>query len=87
VGITVNQAYMPGMAIVTVHKNIVPAEFPELAMLVWNRNPDRPIAAEEAFALYERNWPYVDKTHLTPKESELIRELVEKFGKGRLLTG
>ena len=32
-------------------KPIVPAEFPKLAMLAWNRNPARPIPPEEALAL------------------------------------
>jgi hypothetical protein len=34
---------------------IVPAEFPELQALLWNRDAARPIPAEAAFALYERN--------------------------------
>jgi hypothetical protein len=63
----------------------VPAEFPELAMLAWNRNPERPIPGEEALALYERNWRHVDKDHLTPREAELIHELAEEFGNGCLL--
>ena len=49
------------MKIVAAHQQIVPAEFPELALLVWNRDPTRAIPAEEAFALYERNWRHVDR--------------------------
>ena len=66
-------------------KAIVPAEFPELRLLVWNRDPARPIAAEEVFALYERNWRFVDTQRLTEKERRLIDELAEAFGHGRLL--
>ena len=66
-------------------RTIVPAEFPELAMLVWNRDPTRPIPPEEALALYERNWRHVDKEHLTPEEARLVHELVEEFGSGVLL--
>lgn len=66
-------------------RTIVPADFPELAMLAWNRDPTRPIPPEEALALYERNWRHVDKKHLTPEEARLVRDLVEEFGRGCLL--
>lgn len=56
---------------------IVPADFPELKLLVWNRDAARPIPAEEAFELYERNWRFVDAEHLTTREAELIRELTQ----------
>lgn len=58
---------------------IVPAEFPELKRLAWNRDPHRPVAAEEAFALYERNWRFVDREHLTDREARLIRELEKAY--------
>lgn len=64
---------------------IVPAEFPELNLLVWNRDPARPIAAEDVFALYERNWRFVDQANLTDKERLLIDELTAKFGHGHML--
>jgi hypothetical protein len=61
---------------------ITPAEFPELKRLVWNRDPLRPIAADEVFALYERNWRFVDRDHLTEKERHLINQLGEEYGRG-----
>jgi hypothetical protein len=61
---------------------IVPADFPELKRLVWNRDPLRPIAAEEVFALYERNWRFVDQDHLTEREAELIDELGRLYSNG-----
>ncbi len=64
---------------------IVPAEFPELKALVWNRDPAREIPAKEAFALYERNWRFVDREHLNENEAHLIEELAHAFGHGRLL--
>ncbi|WFU09829.1 hypothetical protein QA646_02875 [Rhizobium sp. CB3090] len=64
---------------------IVPADFPELKMLVWNRDPLRPIPCEEAFALYERNWRFVETEKLTDREARLIRELTDAFGNGILL--
>ncbi|WP_214475928.1 hypothetical protein [Mesorhizobium sp. dw_380] len=65
---------------------IVPAEFPELQALVWHRDATRPIPAEEAFAIYERNWRFVDQKRLTPSERLLIQNLADKFGHGILLT-
>lgn len=62
--------------------HIVPAEFPELKRLVWNRDPARPITAEEVFSLYERNWRFVDRDGLTDREAQLIKELGEEFGRG-----
>ena len=64
---------------------VVPADYPELKMLVWNRDPARPIPAADAFALYERNWRLVDKQNLTEREARLIRELTEAFGNGIFL--
>ncbi|RFB85119.1 hypothetical protein B5K08_26725 [Rhizobium leguminosarum bv. trifolii] len=61
---------------------ITPADFPELNRLVWNRDPRRPIDAVEVFALYERNWRFVDRDHLTEQEALLIDELGEEFGHG-----
>lgn len=66
-------------------RTIVPKEFPELALLVWNRDPTRSIAADEAFALYERNWRHVDKNRLTPREHALIHALAAACGHGHML--
>ncbi|TPM36297.1 hypothetical protein FJ958_00180 [Mesorhizobium sp. B2-3-5] len=65
---------------------IDPAEFPELQALLWSRDAARPIPAEEAFALYERNWRFVDQTRLTAREELIIQDLADKFGHGILLT-
>lgn len=66
-------------------RTVVPAEFPELKTLVWNRDASRPIAAEEAFQLYERNWRHVNTDRLTPAEADLIRRLTDQFGNGIFL--
>lgn len=54
---------------------IIPADFPELAKLVWNRDPMRPIDGETARALYDRNWRFVDTEMLTRAEAALIADL------------
>jgi hypothetical protein len=68
-----------------VERLIVPAEFPELKALVWNRDPACGIPAQEAFALYERNWRFVDRNRLSKHEARLIEDLARVFGHGRLL--
>lgn len=65
---------------------IVPQDFPELGMLVWNRDPARPIAREQAFEIYERNWRHVDAEHLTVEEAELIEDLTKEFGHGHMMS-
>lgn len=58
-------------------------EYPELALLCWNRR-DRFIPAREAFALYERNWRFVDTPRLSPGERALIDRLTQRYGNGVL---
>lgn len=59
------------------------ADYPQLALLAWQRqNPV--IDAEEAFALYEANWRFVDDEALTKQERDLIEHLMKTYGKGVL---
>ncbi len=58
-------------------------QWPSLRELAWNRT-DRWIPAEEALALYERNWRFVDPQQLTQTEAELIDNLKQRFGNGML---
>jgi hypothetical protein len=65
---------------------VIPAAWPELARLAWNRDPTRPIPGAEALDLYEANWRHVDQTALTQEERALIRTLADRYGCGHLLT-
>lgn len=56
---------------------------PTLKLLCWNR-ADRFLPAAEAFALYERNWRFVDEAALEPHERALIERLKQTHGKGLL---
>ena len=56
-------------------------DYPELALLAWNR-AIRDIDGEEALALYEANWRFVDSAHLTPQEQALIDRLTQQYGHG-----
>lgn len=64
---------------------IIPAEYPELRLLAWNRDPARPLPEAEVFALYEANWRHVDQDRLTPRERALIDRLTRRWGAGRIL--
>ncbi len=46
-------------------ETVVPADYPELARVVWNRDPLRPISGAEALALYEANWRHVEVSALS----------------------
>ena len=57
--------------------------WPVLNELAWNRT-DRWIPAEEALALYERNWRFVEPQQLTRAEADFIDRLKNQFGNGVL---
>jgi len=65
---------------------VIPADYPELARLAWNRDPSRPITGSEALGLYEANWRHVEVSALSTAEQALIRALASRFGGGHLLT-
>lgn len=67
-------------------ERIVPDDFPQLRLLVWSRDPKHDLSAAEAFALYERNWRFIDKAHLTEQETRLIAQLTQTYGRGRMLS-
>jgi hypothetical protein len=56
---------------------------PMLRDIAWNRQ-DRFIPAEQAMALYERNWRFIEPANLLPTEAALIERLVARFGNGVL---
>ncbi len=64
---------------------ILPSRLRGLRDVTWNRDPDRPIPAREAFAFYEAYWRFVDQGALSPEERELITALTERFGHGVML--
>ena len=66
--------------------HIVPADYPELCRLAWNRDVRLPMAAAAVFDLYETAWRHVDQAALGPAERALIDTLARRFGNGHLLT-
>jgi len=66
------EAFLDG-AVVDLHA------WPALRELAWNRR-DRWIPADEALALYERNWRFVDAAGLGEPERRLIEQLRARSG-------
>ncbi len=59
------------------------SDYPQLKLLCWNLKTEF-LTRADAFALYERNWRFIDAPTLEPKERELIDELVKDLGNGVL---
>jgi hypothetical protein len=59
---------------------IVVEKYPQLRILCWNRAKDAVITGEEAFALYERNWRFVDESTLEEDERRLLAILTARYG-------
>ena len=55
--------------------------YPNLELVCWNRNV-RFMTRREAFALYERNWRWIDTASLPEHERALIQDLSSEFGAG-----
>lgn len=65
--------------------NVRVKQYPQLRQLCWNRPDDAVVDGETALALYERNWRFVDRDAITPREQKLLDRLVAVHGNGHLL--
>ena len=59
-------------------------KYPQLKLIAWSRETAKTIAEEDAYALYERNWRFIEPSELTSGEKALIERLSKKFGNGLL---
>ncbi|MGE5864243.1 MAG: helix-turn-helix domain-containing protein [Rhizobacter sp.] len=60
--------------------------YPQLRGLAWHiRDDEAELTPEEAFELYERNWRYLDKEAILPREHALIERLKQNVGQGVML--
>lgn len=59
------------------------ADYPQLQLLAWNRNVAE-IEDQEALALYESRWRFVEQSSLIPAERALIERLIRECGAGVL---
>ena len=55
--------------------------YPSLKLLCWNLAAAR-ITRRDAFAIYERNWRWIDTASTPAHEREFIESLAEEFGSG-----
>jgi hypothetical protein len=60
------------------------ADYPQLQLIAWNRRKDDSIEEGEAFALYERNWRWIEQDNLSINERQLLERLTHTFGHGVL---
>ena len=60
------------------------SDYPQLSLIAWHRQKESFVTEEEALALYEANWRWIDERTLTPKEQALIEQIVQKVGNGVL---
>jgi len=60
-------------------------DYPQLRLISWNRPGDQMVSEEDALALYERNWRYVDVDALDERERALIEDLTKRLGHGVFL--
>jgi hypothetical protein len=74
-----------GLPMITPDTKIIPAEYPELALLIWSGDAARPILASNAFSIYERNWRFVDASRLSDREAQFVRDLTAAFSNGVML--
>jgi hypothetical protein len=58
------------------------AKYPQLKSIAWSLADDAEVGPAEAFALYERNWRYVDTAAMDPAERALLAKLTATIGKG-----
>lgn len=65
--------------------SIRPADYRQLEKLAWQLRGRQELTPAEALDLYERNWRHVERATLEPRERELIEQLLDAFGRGRLL--
>jgi hypothetical protein len=59
-------------------------DYPQLQLIAWNRQKDDFIEEEEAFALYEHHWRWIEQASLSAGERRLIERLTQVFGHGVL---
>lgn len=65
--------------------NVRVNRYPQLHQLCWNRPDNAVVDGQTALALYERNWRFVDREAIIPREQRLLNRLVAEYGGGHLL--
>lgn len=58
--------------------------YPQLRLIAWNRQDDDLVDDQEALALYEANWRFIEPGKMAESERTLLERLVQQFGNGVL---
>lgn len=61
------------------------ADYPLLREIAWSTDPAACVSPDEAFALYERNWRFLDVDAMGSEERALLAHLTATVGNGVLL--
>ena len=59
--------------------------YPQLKKLAWQLKDTKEISPKDALELYERNWRHMDVEKMRPREREFLEDLLQAFGRERLL--
>ena len=57
-------------------------QYPQLRAICWNRREDELIPEDQALALYERLWFYVDEARMGLEERAFLQALIDTHGRG-----
>ena len=63
---------------------IIPKQYPQLALLCWDRELLEPISEHEALELYQARWDYIDENDFSDEEKIFLKKLMNQFNNGNL---
>lgn len=61
------------------------ARYPQLKKLAWQLKDTKEVSPKDALELYERNWRHMDLEKMSAREREFLKDLLQAFGRERLL--
>lgn len=68
----------------TLRDMIAIVNYPQLRLIAWTRQDDDLVDDQEALALYEANWRFIEPEKMAESERTLLERLVQQFGNGVL---
>jgi transcriptional regulator with XRE-family HTH domain len=81
----VHDASLPARRSARKGRRIAVDEYPQLKQIAWHMAPGQDLSADEALALYERNWRHIDHEAMDTRERALLEQLTATVGHGVLL--
>lgn len=62
---------------------INPQEYPMLHAILWDRRHLVQLSPEEALAMYELRWDYIDMDRMPEYEKTFVKKLIQTVGRGK----